>query len=343
MKATIIDIAESLNISPSTVSRALKNNPRISSEVRKLVSDTAKEMGYRPNLLARSLVNEKTFMISLVINDISWSFFNELSQHIQNASEKLGYSIFLYSSGDDAKKETKGLENALAIRSDGLILFAHESMKNIHFLERLSEGGFPVVLLNNLEKARLDVVTVDNFKGTRLVMQHLDELGHKKIAYIGPTPVKSTERERFTGYQSFLTEKYGSCKEDYICLGKAYPLLGYDSTMKMFANGVRPTAILAYNDTMALGVMRAILESGLNIPGDISVVGFDGLDIGLSAYPPLTTVAIPIMKMADIAVEKVVFRINQQSTKNKEVVSSPQKIKLVPDLVIRNSTGIARR
>ena len=342
MKVTITDIAENLNISTSTVSRALKNNPRISAETRKLVTDTAKEMGYRPNLLARSLVSEKTYMLSLVINDISWSFFNELSQHIQNASEKLGYSMFLYSSGDDAKKEAQGLEKAMAIRSDGLILFAHESMRNIHLLEQLAKDGYPVVLLNNIDHVNLDVVTVDNFYGTCQVMEHLDGLGHRRIAYIGPTPVKSMEKERFAGYESFLKEKFQAVDRNLIFLGDAHPLLGYESTHKMLEGGLVPTAIVAYNDIMALGVIRAILERGLTVPGDISVVGFDGLELGLYAYPPLTTVAIPIMKMADVAVERVISRIHQQSSNNERVITPPQKIKLIPQLIFRSSTGAAK-
>ena len=341
MRVTITDIATKLNISTSTVSRALKNNRRISESVRKLVNETAQEMGYRPNLLARSLVNEKTFTIGLVIHDISWSFFSELSQNIQNASESHGYSMFLYSSSDNAEKERIGIESVISGRSDGLIVYANEDADNICLLEQISKSGYPVVLLNNLENAQLDIVTVDNFKGTSQVMEYLSGLGHNQIAYIGPIPVKTVEKERLAGYEKFIKDKYGFVDRKMVFTGKPYPMLGYDITREMIKNKMSPTAIVVYNDTMALGVLRAILEFGRKIPDDFSVVGFDGLEIGLTAYPPLTTVAVPIIQMADTAVDLIVQRIEALRSGKKPEFPSPQKIQLEPQIVVRNSTGKA--
>lgn len=341
MKVTLADIAKKLNLSNSTVSRALKDDGRISDEVKKAVQDLAREMGYRPNLLARSLVSEKTDSIGLVINDISWSFFSELSQHIQNACERYGYSMFLYSSSDDPKKEMVGVDSMIARRNDGLIVYSHECAENIQQLEQISKNGYPVVLLNNLDNVALDIVTVDNQKGTYQAMDYLNSLGHCRIAYLGPKPVKSVEKERLNGYESYLKEKCGSIDRSLIFTGKAYPLFGYDATREILRNKNRPTAIVAYNDIMALGVNRAVLEAGLRIPQDISVVGSDGLEICLSAYPPLTTVSSPLKQMANTAVDMLVHRIEMQSRDNYSSMFSPQNIKLVPQLIIRDSTGPA--
>jgi LacI family transcriptional regulator len=338
MKVTITDLARKLGLSVSTVSRSLKDDPRISDEVKKKVCNLAQEMGYRPNLLARSLVNDKTYSIGLVINDISWSFFGELSQHIQNAAERYGYTTFLYSSGDDPKKETMGIESAIARRSDGLIVFANEFEENIHLLEQLSKNGQPVVLLNNIENVHLDVVTVDNSKGTNQIMEYLWGLGHRNIAYIGPKPVKSMERERYLGYEQFLKQQFGTVDRNLIYTGKAYPLLGYDATKEILKNKARPTAIVVYNDIIALGVIRAIMESGLKVPNDISVVGFDGLEICLSVYPPLTTVSIPLKQMANSAVDMLIHRIDTGDQEVNSSVISHQNIKLVPQLIVRDST-----
>jgi DNA-binding LacI/PurR family transcriptional regulator len=341
MRVTIADIAKRLNLANSTVSRALKDDSRISVEVRKTVKNLAHEMGYRPNLLARSLVSDKTYSIGLVINDISWSFFSELSQHIQNASERYGYSMFLYSSGDDPKKEMAGIDSIIARRSDGLIIYAHEYIENIRQLEQISKHGFPVVMLNNLENLALDVVTVDNLKGTYQAMEYLYGLGHRRIAYVGPKPVKSVERERLSGYENFMKEKFGTIDRNLVYTGKAYALFGYDATKEILCKEPRPTAIAAYNDIMALGVNRAILEAGLKIPGDISVMGSDGLDICLTAYPPLTTISSPFKQMANTAVDMLVHRIEMQAAESNGSVFSPQNIKLVPQLMIRDSTGKA--
>jgi len=341
MRVTIADIAKQLNLSNSTVSRALKDDRRISEEVKKSVRSLAQDMGYRPNLLARSLVSDKTYSIGLVINDISWSFFSELSQHIQNASERYGYSIFLYSSSDDPKKEMAGIDSMIARRSDGLIIYAHEGSENISQLEQISKNGYPVVLLNNLENVALDIVTVDNYKGTYQAMEYLYALGHCRIAYVGPKPVKSVERERLNGYECFLKDRCGSIDRGLVYTGKAYPLFGYDATKEILRNKTRPTAIVAYNDIMALGVNRAVLEAGLKIPGDISVIGSDGLEICLSAYPPLSTISSPLKQMANTAVDMLVHRIEMQDQENSGSVFSPQNIKLVPQLMIRDSTGSA--
>lgn len=339
MKTTITDIAKKLALSASTVSRALKHDRRISKEVITQVNETAREMGYRPNLLARGLVNEKTYNIGLIINDISWSYFSELSQYIQNAAEAHGYTIFLYSSENDSKNEIRGIESTISRRSDGLIVSTNESEEAISILEQVSASGYPVVLLNNLDNVNLDVVAVDNLKGTYQVMDYLTNLGHRSIAYIGPKPTKTVESERLEGYESFVKERYGSVDKNLMYIGQPYPLLGYDGTRELLKKNVRPTAVVAYNDHMALGVMRAILECGLRIPDDISVAGFDGLEIGLLTYPSLTTAAIPIKQLANFAVDLLIHRIDAQQTKNEPAIFSPQKLKLAPQLVCRNSTG----
>jgi LacI family transcriptional regulator len=337
MKVTITDIARELDLSVSTVSRALKYDKRISARVTQSVNQLAQTMGYRPNLLARSLVTDKSYSIGLVINDISWSFFSELSQYVQNACESHGYSMFLFSSSDDPKKEMTGIDGMIARRTDGLIVYSHESPENILQLERTAKGGCPVVLLNNLDNVPLDIVTVDNCKGIYQVMEYLHQLGHCRIAYVGPKPVKSVEKDRLAGYENYLKETCGLVDPGLIFTGKAYPLIGYDAAKKFLKIQPRPTAVIAYNDIIALGVNRAILEEKLRIPQDVSVVGSDGLEICLSAYPPLTTVSSPLKQIANTAVEILVNRI--ETREKNESIFSPQNIKLVPQLIVRESTG----
>jgi LacI family transcriptional regulator len=341
MKVTIADIARELDLSVSTVSRALKHDRRISGKVTESVNKLAQEMGYHPNLIARSLVTEKSYTIGLVINDITWSFFGELSQYVQNSCESHGYSMFLFSSGDDPRKEIAGINSMIARRIDGLIVYSHESAENIAQLERTAKTGCPVVMLNNLESTTLDVVTVDNYKGIYQVMQYLNDLGHCRIAYVGPKPVKSVEKDRLAGYENFLKENCGSVDHEYIHTGRAHPLIGYEATKKFLKHHPRPTAVVAYNDVIALGVNRAILEENLRIPEDVSVVGSDGLELCLSAYPPLTTVSSPLKQVANTAVDILLNRIEMAKKEKEGYVFAPQSIKMVPQLIVRKSTGKA--
>lgn len=339
MRVTIADIARQLNLANSTVSRALKDDPRISTEVREQVKELARQLGYRPNLVARSLVSERTFSIGLVINDITWSFFGELAQHIQNAAESYQYATLIYSSGNNPHKERIGIESLVARRSDGLIVSAHENMENIHLLEQLSREGCPVILLNNIPAVSLDIVGVDNVNGNRSAMQYLADLGHRRIAYIGPEPVKSFEVERLAGYEQFCRQF--QCGEELrmVFTGEASPLLGYKATLSLLENNHTPTAVLAYNDIIALGVIRAVWESGLRVPDDISVVGADGLALCLTAYPPLTTVAVPIREMAVKAVELLMQRIQANESIGR---TTPARIQLLPELIIRQSVSVPR-
>ena len=226
MRVTLKDLANELDLSPSTVSRALKNDDRISERVRHRVQELAKKRGYRPNLLARSLVSDRSCAIGLVINDISWPIFSELSQHIQNAAEKYDYTTFLYSSGNDPHKERAGIENMIARRMDGLIVYANENMDNCRFLEEMFQEGYPVVLCNNLEDVELDIVTIDFYKSVLQVIQYLHELGHEQIAYIGPKPVTVAEKKRLEGYEIYMKEIFGKLDRKMIVTGEAYPLLG---------------------------------------------------------------------------------------------------------------------
>ena len=341
MKVTIRDMADELGLSPSTISRALKNDRRISEKVRHEVRALAKEMGYRPNLLARGLRSDRSHCIGLIINDLAWSFFSELGQHIQNAAEKSGYTIFLYSSCDSAEKEKLGIERMVALRNDGLIVYANESSSNIHVLEHLVQDDVPVVLLNNMKGTDLDIITVDDLRGTHLAMRYLFDLGHHRIAYIGPTPRKSVEKMRIEGYEQAYKERAGAVDRNLIFTGQAQPLLGYYAAKEIIELSPRPTAIVAYNDNMAMGVIRAVLEAGLTVPGDISVIGFDGLELGPSVYPPLTTVSAPIKQIANMAVEILLDRIDAVIG-GRESDFAPQHIELSPQLVLRASADRPR-
>ena len=339
MKATIVDIASLAKVSPTTVSRALKNDSRITPEVRKRVRTVAQELGYRPNLLARGLVSSRTHAIGYVVDNLSWSFYSELAESVQTAAEEVKYGSYIYSSLKHPENERRGIESLLSRGVDGLLISPTEATENLDVLRELLAQNFPVVLLGDIEDLEADAVSIDNFTGARKAMNHLHKLGHRRIAYIGPAENGSVKKQRMGGYYNFvrlhqLDDNLTFCEEND-------PLYGYRVLFKLMRSDRGPTAIFAHNDTLAFGVYRALYEMGYKIPDDVSVVGYDDLPSCEFMYPPLTSVGTSLKDLARLAVGLLMDRIERFNTRPSEVALSAarQKVSLTPKLVVRKSTA----
>lgn len=340
MNVTIKTIAKELNLSFSTIARALKDDRRISVEVREKVNKTAKEMGYVPNMIAKGLVSNKTHSIGFIMNDLSWSFFSELSCYVQEAAGYHDYSTFLFSSANNVKKERIGIEQFRARRTDGMLIFANENIENIRYLEKIAKTGPPIVLLNNLDNVNLDIVAVDNVNASEQAMSYLIQLGHRRIAYIGPISCNTVEKERFQGYKNVLRNSGIEIDQSLIYTDKADLLLGYYATKKLMEITNSPTAILVYNDTMAVSVLKAAYEMNIKVPEKLSIISIDGLEIGEIIYPSLTTVKVPIKQLADFSIKLLKERIELN---NDEQITTCQKILLKPELIVRGSTSVYKK
>jgi len=336
---TIKDIARQLNISPTTVSRALKNDTRITLEVRQKVNGVAKKVGYRPNLLARGLVNSRTHTIGYIVDNLSWSYFSELAECVQAAAEEYDYHSYVYSSLKNAENERKGIESFFARGVEGLLISAMEAEENMPIYRELVRRNFPIVFLNDIPSLEADVVVTDNFLGATKAMEHLNLLGHRKIMFIGPKEETSFKVQRLAAYRRVL--QYKERLEDLICCKENDPLCGYRVVKSATFSSIRPTAIFAHNDIIALGVYRGLREIGLKIPDDVSIVGYDDLDSCHFVYPTLTSVGVPLRELAHIAVELLMRRIEEARKSSGEVASpgTRQKIMVTPKLVVRNSTA----
>jgi LacI family transcriptional regulator len=336
---TIKDIARQLDISPTTVSRALKNDSRITLEVRQKVNGVAKKVGYRPNLLARGLVNSRTHTIGYIVDNLSWSYFSELAECVQAATEEYDYHSYVYSSLKNAENERKGIESFFARGVEGLLISAMEAEENMPIYRELVQRNFPIVFLNDIPGLEADVVVTDNFLGATKAMEHLNLLGHRKIMFIGPKEETSFKVQRLAAYRRALQHK--ERLEDLICCEENDPLCGYRVVKSASFSSIRPTAIFAHNDIIALGVYRGLREIGLKIPDDVSIVGYDDLDACHLVYPTLTSVGVPLRDLAHIAVELLMRRI-EETRKSPGEVAAPrthQKIMVTAKLVVRNSTA----
>jgi DNA-binding LacI/PurR family transcriptional regulator len=339
MKVTITDIASVVNVSPTTVSRALKNDARITPEVREKVKAAAQELGYRPNLMARALVSNRTHAIGYIVDNLSWSFFSELAESIQIAAESFRYSSYIHSSLKRPENERQGIESLLSRGVEGLLISPTEAKENLPFIRGLAQQKFPLVLLSDIEELEVDKVVVDNYAGAYRAMEHLHGLGHRKILYIGPAENSNIKTQRLSAYHSYIQSNQLTESDKLVFCEEDDPMYGYRVVRQVMKTRQRPTAIFAHNDTLALGVYRGLYEMGFKIPDDVSVVGYDDLPSCEFMHPPLTSVGTPLRELAAVAVGLLLERINHPNTEKATSTNVFKKIALNPKLVIRQSTA----
>jgi LacI family transcriptional regulator len=334
--ATIKDIARMANVSHTTVSRALNDKSRISSETKKRILDIARDLDYRPDFIARSLVIRRTKTLGLVITTIVNPFYIELAQGIEATANELGYSIILCSTHSELQTEKHFIEMLRSKGVDGIILTsAHINDPNI---VALAEEGFPIVLVNrrtylSIVKERVDYVGIDNIRGGYLAVEHLIRLGHERIGVIGGSYESSVGYERLEGGKKAL-EAYGlEKKNEYFLNGDFLKGSGYEGGKSFFAMIHPPTAIFATNDYMALGVYEAIVNEGVKIPEEMSLVGFNDIEFSATKGIELTTIGQKKYEMGATAVKMLVERIEGKK------VESSREVILEPELIIRKSCG----
>lgn len=326
---TIKDIAKKVGVSPSVVSRALNNKYGVKAETRERIVRTAKEMGYRPNILAQGLVTRKTNTIGVVMADISEPFFSQLIKGMNLVADETGYTLIYYNSYESLV-ERSALEHMIkSQRVDGLIIVGSRIKEDEYLSGRTWE--VPLVLVERrLTAPGLNCVWVDSITGAYKATRYLIDQGHRRIAHICGTLGFQVALDRLEGYKRALADTGLPYAEELVASGHFVWQDGYTATKEVLKQTPRCTAVFAGNDTMAYGALQAIAESGLEVPRDIAVVGFDDLEFSLLTNPPLTTVRQPRMEMGKKAVSILVSIL---AGKAEEGV----KISLTPELIIRRS------
>jgi len=335
-KITIKDIARKANVSHTTVSRALNDKSRIKSETKQKILLIVKELNYRPDFIARSLVMKRTRTLGLVITTISNPFYTELSQGIESTAIRLGYNIILCSTNYDLSTEKKYIDMLRSKGVDGIIFTsAHISDPNI---VGLAEDGFPMVLVNRKThhptvKNKVDYVGVDNLRGGFLAVEHLVKLGHERIGVIGGSSESSVGFERLEGGKKALAAYGLEVKGDYFLEGDFLRGSGYQGGKRFLAMEKPPTAIFATNDYMALGTYQAILEEGIRVPEEIALVGFNDIEFTSMKGIELTTIGQKKYEMGALAVRKLVERVEGRAG------GPGEEMILEPELIIRKTCG----
>ena len=329
MNTTIKDVAELAGVHPSTVSRVINDDSRISEKTREKVFLIIKKLGYTPNAIARGLKTKRTHTLGMLIPDITNPFFAEIARGVEDAANKNDFNIILCNTDDRLKKERTYLEILRGKRVDGLILgTAHIKDKSILELEK---NNFPYILVSrNIEGLDKNCVIVDDEAGGIMAAEYLIKLGHRRIAHItGPLKTRSA-LNRLKGYKLTLKKHEIEYEDELVGEGDFRIKGGYQVMKRFLKLAEPPTAIFAANDLLALGAMQAIQKKNFHIPEDFSVIGFNDIELASFIYPALTTIRQPMLEMGALAV-KMLLRIIEEGEFNQ------RKIVLKPKLIIRKS------
>jgi len=308
---TIKDIAEAAHVSHTTVSRALKGHGRISPATAERIQRLALEMGYSPSAIAQSLVNQRTRTIGVVVTTIADPFVINIVNGIEDAAHEAGYSVFLSSSHNDPNREMAVVETFYRRRVDAVIVTA--SRVGSLYAAHLERFQAPIVLINSqAEGDYLHAVASDDVQGAVLAVEHLLALGHRRIGYIGSAGRPISSRRRQSGYESCLAGHGIAPEPDLIAVPDATSDVEAGRLGLAGLLPAGPTAILGYNDVTTVGVLMEARARGLAIPSQLSLVGFDDIELTRYLEPPLTTIHQPKEAMGRAAVQKALALLNDE-------------------------------
>jgi LacI family transcriptional regulator len=334
MSATIYEVARAAGVSTATVSRALNGSAQVAERTRHRITEAIAALGYQPNHVARSLVLKATHTIAVMLPDITNPFFPALVKGVQLAADEEGYAVLLAHTGGDPAKEESYFQVLRGQQVDGVLLVglvsAPESLKG------LVGGGLPVVMLDRpVDLPGSATVRVDHKAGGRIATEHLLELGHRRIAHIAGPKGLGVSQQRLDGYRRALSARGVDFDESLVTEGDFSEDGGYRGIQELLRMRTRFTAVFAANDLSAIGAMTALREHGLQVPGDVSVVGFDDIHVASYTSPKLTTVRQPIYDMGRAAAKLLIdARRKKVSLKDKTTIFDGE-------LVVRESTGPA--
>jgi len=331
--ATMKQVAERAGVSISTVSHVINNTRAVSDDVRRRVLEIIDEMRYVPSAVARSLKNDKTNTIGVLVPNSSNPYFAELIRWIEDAAFESGYHIILCNAHGDAHKQTVYLRLLMEGRIDGLVLIASGADEEHDLL--LRHESVPIVQLERaLPGLDADLIQAGEEDGAYQATRHLIELGHRAIACVSGPAELPRSRERVGGFLRAMREAGIAVPDGGVVHVEFTSAGGHAAFASLLARPRRPSAVFATSDLMAIGGLCAASCAGVSVPGELSVVGYDDIDVASYATPPLTTIAPPKREMARLAIGRLIERI-------RGVHEPLRKIALASVLVARASTAPA--
>jgi LacI family transcriptional regulator len=329
LNITIVDVAREAGVSYSTVSRVLNGYEFVKEDTRQRVLEAAQRLGYVANQQARSLAGGKTRVIGLLVPGLDNGYVGEVARGVDEEIARAEYEMVLYTTHRNEGKERSYAVKLARGLSDGLLLVV--PLVTGEYLEALREQQFPYVLIDQTDPAnQSSIVDSTNWQGAYEVTQYLIRLGHKRIGFITGLMTLTSAVDRLDGYKAALLDHHLAYDPALVMPGDFLQASGYPAANRLMDLPQRPTAIFASNDLSAFGAMEAIRDRGLDIPGDISIVGFDDMPQASLVYPQLTTVRQPLDQMGRVAARMLIDEIEHPR-------HAPRRVTLSTSLVIRDS------
>lgn len=330
MPVSIKDIARLAGVSHSTVSRALRNSPLIPASTAQRIQRIASDAGYTASAVARSLVTRRTQTVGVVVTSIADPFNGEVFAGIEELANQHGYAVVLANSQGQADREVAVVRTLQEQRIDGVLVAS--SRVGALYMPLLSQLQIPIVLINNHHASEFaHSVSIDNVDGAYRSVRHLIELGHRDIAYVGDRFGLESDADRLAGYRKAVSAAELPVRRGYVVQGDGKPEGGMAATRTLLALSRRPTAILCYNDMTALGVLREASSRGLELPRELSIVGFDDLFFAPMLSPPLTTVRQPRQEIGRVAMRLLLSLLAGRPAE--------RTIRIKGELIVRGSTA----
>ncbi len=325
---TIKDIAQRAGVSYATVSRALNGRPDVSEATRQRVFELAREMGYQPNAIARSLVKQKSQIIAVIVPDVSNPFFADITMAVNEAADAAGYTTMICNTGWDPVKEQEKLRIMVEQRVEGIIL------KPTAFIKpgSLESLNLPLVLLWHAMEDNLSYIEVDHEAGSHLALLHLLDQGYRRIAYIGGSESSPANQIRLVTYQKTLAAEGLELDEKLISYGPFLQESGYTRLAGLMQSAQPPDAVFCGSDIIAMGALQYAREKAIRVPQDLAIMGFDDITCASLPLVGLSTVSQPRDKLGQAAFTCLMQEINAYPKRTK------QRLLVQPELKARTTT-----
>ncbi len=329
---TIQEVAKHAGVGAITVSRVVNHAGYISKETREKVEKAIAELGYVPNTLARSLRSKRTHTLALIVTDITNPFFTTLARGVEDAASTAGYTVIFCNTDESETKEARYLQVLLEKRVDGYLLVPAGNQPEV--IQKIQTNGGQVVVLDR----RVDGIEVDNVlcaseDGAYQLTHYLLSLGHRRIAVLSGPEGVSTADDRVAGFCRALAEARIPVDNRAILRGQFSQTSGYAMTRQILSMPPRPTALLAANNFITIGAMKALQEARVRVPEDLALAGFDDLPPGMVTFPFFTVASQPAYEMGKRATELLIERLEIHEREKYQVIT------LSTEIIIRQSTG----
>jgi len=333
--ATQLDIARKLNVTRITVSKALRNHPDISAEMKKKVLDTAEALGYVPNLIAQNLTSKRTFTLGVVIPDLENSFFAYAADSIIDAATEKNYNVFVTVSRENQNSEKLNIQKLIGMRVDGLLVCVSQETNNPQIFNHIKKLNIPLVFFDRrFEGLSFPSITFNDRIGAIVALEKIIEKGYTKIAHIAGYSNVSIGKQRCTGYKEALKKNGIKINPEWIIEGGFEVKDGYNAFMKLYHSNNLPEIIFTVNDRAALGVYHAAKEVGVKIPEDIGIAAFGFNEIAQTFTPPLSIINQNPRKIGLAATNMLIEEIQNKNADKKNQITIEEEF-LWNDSILR--------